>query len=134
MTTHRSLNKLERKAHMSLHNTVEVTEETVREAGNTRDRFGKKHEVPQTKRRTKPAFLCQTIAALFLGLVCAGPVCLFADESVGGHKSVNVTVDSSEQPLSVDKKTDPEQKPLYEDSSTGVSLNGDTGPNMNMRF
>lgn len=45
MTTHRSLNKLERKAHMNLHQTREVTPETEAEKSNTRDRFGKKHKV-----------------------------------------------------------------------------------------
>ncbi|MGH7197231.1 MAG: hypothetical protein ACREH5_00605 [Candidatus Omnitrophota bacterium] len=46
MTTHRSLNKLERKAHMSIHNKVEVLEAVERrETSFTRDRFGKKHGV-----------------------------------------------------------------------------------------
>ena len=134
MTTRRSLNKLERKAHMSIHNTVEVTEEMAKETGNTRDRFGKKHEVPQTKRRANPAFLCKTIVALFLCIVCAGRTYLFADGPAVDHKSVNVVVDSAEQPLSVDKKTDPEQKPSYQDSNTSVSLDSDSGPNMNMKF
>jgi hypothetical protein len=50
MTTHRSLNKLERKAHMSIHNTVEVVEEELIENVNyTRDRFGKKHKVAQNE-------------------------------------------------------------------------------------
>lgn len=45
MTTHRSLNKLERKAHMNIHNTVEVTDEDKSAKTFTRDRFGKKQIV-----------------------------------------------------------------------------------------
>ncbi|MBI3252852.1 MAG: hypothetical protein HYZ52_06050 [Candidatus Omnitrophica bacterium] len=49
MTTHRSLNKLEFKAHMSIHNVVEVKDEESKEKGFTRDRLGKKHPVPSKK-------------------------------------------------------------------------------------
>lgn len=45
MTTHRSLNKLERRAHMSIHNTLEVTGENHNELSYTRDRFSKKQTV-----------------------------------------------------------------------------------------
>ena len=46
MATHRSLNKLERKAHQSLHDMVEVHEdEEFKTGGATRDRFGKRHLV-----------------------------------------------------------------------------------------
>ena len=48
MTTHRSLTKLERKAHMSIHNKVEITDEiTSEEKSLTRDRFGKKHKIKE---------------------------------------------------------------------------------------
>ena len=46
MTTRRSLTKLERKAHMSIHNTVDVTDKSCRMVSYTKDRFGKKHDVP----------------------------------------------------------------------------------------
>ena len=46
MATHRSLNKLEFKAHMSLHNFVEVTEDEAGEERFTRDRLGKKQKLP----------------------------------------------------------------------------------------
>lgn len=49
MTTKRSLNKLERKAHMNIHNTKEVVEETEGLSNYTRDRFGKKHPVNKGK-------------------------------------------------------------------------------------
>ena len=46
MTTHRSLNKLERRAHMSIHNKVEVFDvQELRQTGFTSDRFGKKHGI-----------------------------------------------------------------------------------------
>ena len=45
MVTRRSLNKLERKAHMNIHNTVEVTDEDKAAKSFTRDRFGKKQAV-----------------------------------------------------------------------------------------
>ncbi len=44
MTTHRGLTKLERRAHMNIHNTKEVREPN-KQVGYTRDRFGKKHRV-----------------------------------------------------------------------------------------
>ena len=51
MSTKRSLNKLERKAHMNIHNTVEVREEhDLRDQSYVVDRFGKKHPVPPVKR------------------------------------------------------------------------------------
>ena len=53
MTTHRSLNKLERKAHMSLHNIVEVTDAPPSDTGGfTRDRFGKKQSVSYEKEQS----------------------------------------------------------------------------------
>lgn len=45
MTTRRSLNKLEKKAHTSLHDTVEVVEGDCEEVCFTRDRLGKKQRV-----------------------------------------------------------------------------------------
>ena len=45
MVTRRSLNKLERKAHMSIHNTKEVKDGDEPLSSFTKDRFGKKHKV-----------------------------------------------------------------------------------------
>ena len=45
MVTHRSLNKLERKAHMNIHNTIEVSDEDKASKSFTRDKFGKKQAV-----------------------------------------------------------------------------------------
>ena len=51
MVTHRSLNKLERKAHMSIHNTEEVREDDrlAGASGFTRDRFGRKQKVAKNE-------------------------------------------------------------------------------------
>lgn len=49
MTTHRSLSKLERRAHQSLHTLVEIPDNNEQEfvsGGATRDRFGKRHNIP----------------------------------------------------------------------------------------
>lgn len=56
MTTHRSLNKMERKAHMNIHNVKDVAQdEAEKRAGlhYTRDRFGKKHSVEPRKNENK---------------------------------------------------------------------------------
>lgn len=45
MVTRRSLNKLERKAHMSIHHTKEVKDGDEPLSSFTKDRFGKKHKV-----------------------------------------------------------------------------------------
>ncbi len=46
MTTRRSLTKLERRAHMSIHNAMEVVEEEAFKASHfTRDRFGKRQQL-----------------------------------------------------------------------------------------
>ncbi len=45
MVARRSLTKLERRAHMSLHNTVDVDEDSKDESSYTKDRFGKKQKI-----------------------------------------------------------------------------------------
>ena len=55
MTTHRSLNKLERKAHMNIHFIKDVAEdeEAKVKLHYTRDRLGKKHEIEVHERPRK---------------------------------------------------------------------------------
>src|SRR3989338_9225044 len=50
MGTRRSLDKLEFRAHMSVHDTVDVKEGEVKGARFTRDRFGKKHEIREKRK------------------------------------------------------------------------------------
>lgn len=45
MTTHRSRNKMERRAHMNIHDTIEVADVEAPREANTRDRFGKQHRL-----------------------------------------------------------------------------------------
>ena len=53
MVTRRSLNKLERKAHMNIHNTVEVTGDEMNLKSFTRDRFGRKQVVQKNDEHDK---------------------------------------------------------------------------------
>ena len=49
--TRRSLNKLERKAHMSLHDTIELTDEEKNGQNFSWDRFGEKQAVPNNEEK-----------------------------------------------------------------------------------
>ncbi len=53
MVTRRSRNKMERKAHMNIHDTIDVAEDQTRRndmlSRYTKDRFGKKHKVTSSK-------------------------------------------------------------------------------------
>ena len=53
MSTHRSRNKMERKAHMNIHDTIEVVDGQSQETASfTKDRFGKKHHLsPENEER-----------------------------------------------------------------------------------
>ena len=53
MVTRRSLNKLERKAYMNIHNTKDVSDESEKSSRYTKDRFGKKHEVLERDKNEK---------------------------------------------------------------------------------
>ncbi len=62
MATNRSLNKLEFKAHMSIHNKVAVPDGETHESNYTRDRFGRNHRIsnedgtPRVRRIKKNLF------------------------------------------------------------------------------
>ena len=45
MVTRRSRTKLEREAHMNIHDTVDAAKEASGAANYTRDRFGKQHKI-----------------------------------------------------------------------------------------
>ena len=51
MVTRRSLNKLERKAHMSLHDTIGLTNEEKNGKSFSWDRFGKKQAAPNNEEK-----------------------------------------------------------------------------------
>ncbi|MBI2095095.1 MAG: hypothetical protein HYT89_02885 [Candidatus Omnitrophica bacterium] len=50
MGTRRSLDKLEFRAHMSVHDTVDVKDAEAKGVRFTRDRFGKKHEIKEKQK------------------------------------------------------------------------------------
>lgn len=140
MVTQRSLNKLERKAHMSIHNTVEVTGNEMDAKCFTRDRFGKRQALQKNDGQKDNAFIKENFVAVFLiGLFFTTP--LFAAEEATGRsfsrKSTNVTVSSSDlEPFSLNEKTESneERHKFYSDDKTSIDVNEDGDPNLNMHF
>ena len=129
MTTHRSLNKLEFKAHMSIHNKVEVTDGTAQDCSRTRDRFGKTHQVTETD--IKPRKSRAKKALLLL------PLILFTNSfALAANHNTDVQVESWPIDELVDAKIDPpeERFAFYRDNEKSLELNEDGDPNMNMRF
>ena len=129
MATHRSLNKLEFKAHMSIHNKVEVPENEAQGSHYTRDRFGKKQSVSAHSRpRRRSATKIPLIAALALLVLGAVPA----------EAARNTDVKIENGPLSdlLDTKFNaPEDRfgiPLGESEEISLNENGD--PNLNVRF
>lgn len=139
MTTHRSLNKLEFKAHMSIHNKAEVPETEEREGNYTHDRFGKKHCVNESDgssriRRKKRG----TIVPLFLLSVgsLTAPHTLGAAEATAKDR-LHVAVESQplDELMANDRTTTPEEPfAFFRDKDTSIGLNEDGDPNMSVRF
>ena len=137
MTTNRSLNKLEFKAHMSIHNIKEVPEGETHEARNrTRDRFGKSHalsnedgtsRVQVRKRRLKALVVAVLAGSLFTGIAQAE-----------GKRSTDIQVGTDGLDANSwlnQKYNQPEDKfgiPLSD--STTVGFNEDGDPNVGTRF
>ncbi len=120
MTTHRSLNKLEFKAHMSIHNTVDVPEkESVDDTNHTRDRFGRKHKISVKDR-----------AAVALVSICF----LVVSPVLAATGGTNITVES--EPLSLNDRPAEKEKPLsfYRDGDTEIGINENGDPNLSMRY
>ena len=129
MTTHRSLNKLEFKAHMSIHNKVEVSDGQARDCNHTRDRFGKSHKVSELDIRTRVRRVKQALVLLPVALL-AGPFAYAA------HPNTDVQVESGPIDELVDKKMCPpeERFAFYRDNEKSLEINEDGDPNMNVRF
>ena len=131
MSTHRSLNKLEFKAHMSIHNFVEVPEGEVHEStAFTRDRFGKKHLMTDEngdKRvvgRAKKALIL--MAALFFlraGALYANP-----------NTQVSSTDPEIRSVHSWMNQDDAKPPTFYQNGSTSMGFNDDGDPNVSTRF
>ena len=129
MTTHRSLNKLEFKAHMSIHNKVEVSDGAAQDSNRTRDRFGKSHPVSEAQIRPH-----RRVAKKILPLLAF--VLLNDSLALAAHRNTDVQVESGPIDELVDKKMDPpeEKFAFYRDDDKSLELNEDVDPNMNMRF
>ena len=143
MSTYRSLNKLEFKAHMSIHNFVEVPEEELHESrAFTRDRLGKKHLLADKNGDSRIGNLRKKPPVLALALLCVWGGAAHADASVSENgfvrkKGPNIQVSSSDPEVhSVDSwmnKND--DKPvLYQNGSASVGFNEDGDPNVSTRF
>lgn len=141
MTTHRSLNKLEFKAHMSIHNVAEVPSEgAAGEVCATRDRFGRKHEIrPEAPRRRKgPAAAVILLAGVFMASAARadeGFVPADAPTSPAKARGTNVTVVSEgRRPLwAEDTPRDPDFA-IPIDDRMSLDINDDGDPNVNYRF
>lgn len=130
MTTHRSLNKLEYKAHMSIHNTAEVAsaENEMHESAFTRDRLGRRHKLFEgdgTSRIFKPAAL----SALFLFL--AAGVCFAVPENI---QVTSDEVDSKDFNERLGMHEREERFAFYRDGDSSVGINDNGDPNVAMRF
>ena len=129
MTTHRSLNKLEFRAHMSIHNKLEVSDGQIRDSNHTRDRFGKSHKISDSDIRTRVRRVKKALVFLPVALL-AGP---FAQAA---HPNTDVQVQSGPIDELVDKKINPpeERFAFYRDDEKSLEINEDGEPNMNVRF
>ena len=139
VTTHRSLNKLEFKAHMSIHNKVEVSEGEAHDVNYTRDRFGRKQRVSGpdgiTRIRDRKKVIFLFLVTAFAGMLSMEK-CAYSGEKP--HRSTDVKVESSSvDEAFLNQKIDnaPEEKlTVYKDGDKSVSLNEDGDPNMSLRF
>ena len=151
MATNRSLNKLEFKAHMSIHNIKEVSEGESHEARNrTRDRFGKSHVLSnedgssrvQVRKSRRIALVAAGLAgSLFAGFAWAEEADLLAapdHATVSGKRSTDIQVGTEGLDANSwlnQKYNQSEDKfgiPLSD--STTVGFNEDGDPNVGTRF
>ena len=138
MATHRSLNKLEFKAHMSIHNFVEVKEGETHDSNFTRDRFGKNHclqnedgtfRIRRSLRKLKVLAWAAVLGPAACGHVWAAELPL--------TRNTDIKVESGDfDEIYLDEKLNPPEEKfgLSVDESTAIGINEDGDPNMNMRF
>ncbi len=142
MATHRSLNKLEFKAHMSIHNFVDVPEEELHESNAfTKDRLGKKHLLSDDTGVSRITSLRRKAAAsaITLLMLSAVPACAEAEseEVFVKRKGPNIQVSSADPEVSsVDSwmNASDEKPVIYQDGNTAVGFNSDGDPNVSTRF
>src|SRR3989338_3496229 len=142
MATHRSLNKLEFKAHMSIHNFVEVPESEQHEStAFTRDRWGKKHLLVDETGDSRVGDLRKKTAILVFALVfLAGAVYaegIVSEKDYVKKKGPNVQVSSGDAEVrSVSSwMNDNDSKPVfYQNGSIAAGFNDNGDPNVSTRF
>ena len=131
MPTNRSLNKLEFKAHMSIHNFVEVPEGEAHEAkAFTRDRLGKKHLLVDENGDSRVGNLRKRPAILALAFI-------FFLAPAAQAKGPNTQVSSNDPEVrSVSSwMNDNDRRPtFYQSGSTAIGINNDGDPNLSTRF
>lgn len=150
MTTHRSLNKLEFKAHMSIHNMKEVEEGESHDLNATRDRFGKKHQLSEpngesriSRRGGKARKMAFWILAMPLFCAAARAEELLPREDASPtratvHRNTDVRVETEGLDANSwlnQKYNEPEEKfgiPIDDTYSIGINDDGD--PNVGMTF
>ena len=137
MSTHRSLNKLEFKAHMSIHNKVSVPDEETHESNYTRDRFGKQHRISDPNGSSRLRRNKKKLAVLVL-LPAAQLLWSFGPAAAQPGRHTNIQVESSalDDRMLDDRLNAPrEDTPVfYKEGSTSVGFNEDGDPNMSMKF
>ncbi len=138
MTTHRSLNKLEFKAHMSIHNMVDVPENESRDTNFTRDRFGKRHLLVNEDGTPRIRIKRLPVALIFLFLVSMiGPLAHAEDERRNRQLGPNVQMTSEEIGSAWDRLPTREKDEEFSfvksgDTALGFNENGD--PSLSTRF
>lgn len=99
MSTNRSLNKLEFKAHMSIHDKVVVSDDAQKlESSYTRDRFGKNQAIPNEKgvvhvRRIKKDLLVFALLSSMASFLL-NPVLVTAQNTFAAKPSIYLTAKS----------------------------------------
>ena len=131
MATHRSLNKLEFKAHMSIHNFVEVLEGEVHESkAFTRDRLGKKHLLSDENGDSRVGNLRKKVAVLAVALVC-----LIASSADAKGPNTQISSEDPEVRSVSGWMNDNDPRPtFYQSGSTQAGFNEDGDPSVSTRF
>jgi hypothetical protein len=136
MTTHRSLNKLERRSYMNIHNVAEVTDsEKPRETRTTRDRFGKVHGIPGGPAAKRGKMFTKPVLSVFLASFAFLSMSVPSLSAAEIRKGPNVTVDSSELELfgpAPEKESD--RFVFYEDEKMVFGINDDAQADVGMPF
>lgn len=150
MTTHRSLNKLEFKAHMNIHNLKDVEETEAHDLNATRDRFGKKHQLSEPNGASRIVRRKRKLPIVVLTALCGSLLgaCAFAEElrppedasqtNSTVHRNTDIRVETEGLDANSwlnQKFNQPEEKfGIPVDENTAIGINDDGDPNMAMSF